>query len=308
MPCIAVRLREVPSDEVVSECATAGSNAVHCGAVAQGGEWMPEERQKMIYVCSDAVGETAEAVARATVRQFATAQVKIKRYGNIKQEEEVRSIIREAASSGGFIAYTLVQPELRDTMREETIRAGVRAVDVMGPMMQAFIDTFNDSPKYQPGLLHEMDESYFRKIEAIEFAVKYDDGKDVRGLLQAQVVLVGVSRTSKTPLSIYLAHKGIRTANYPLTLEVKPPEELFVEADRLVVGLTMQPERLLKIRAERLKALGLPSHAHYASLERIEKELAFAEDVMRSLQCPIIDVTERAIEETAGLIMEYLIP
>jgi len=269
---------------------------------------MPEERQKMIYVCSDAVGETAEAVARATVRQFATAQVKIKRYGNIKQEEEVRSIIREAASSGGFIAYTLVQPELRDTMREETIRAGVRAVDVMGPMMQAFIDTFNDSPKYQPGLLHEMDESYFRKIEAIEFAVKYDDGKDVRGLLQAQVVLVGVSRTSKTPLSIYLAHKGIRTANYPLTLEVKPPEELFVEADRLVVGLTMQPERLLKIRAERLKALGLPSHAHYASLERIEKELAFAEDVMRSLQCPIIDVTERAIEETAGLIMEYLIP
>ncbi len=267
---------------------------------------MPEERQKIIIVCSDAIGETAEAVARATTRQFATEQVKIKRYGNIKHEDEIKAIIAEAAASGGFIAYTLVQPELRDTMREETIRLGVRAVDVMGPMMQAFIDTFNDSPKYKPGLLHEMDDNYYRKIEAIEFAVKYDDGKDARGLLQAQVVLVGVSRTSKTPLSIFLAHKGIKTANYPLTIEVKPPEELFAKSNGLIVGLTMSPERLLRIRTERLKALGLPSRAHYASMERIEKELAFAAEMMNKLQCPVIDVSEKAIEETAGLIMEML--
>lgn len=269
---------------------------------------MPEERQKVIFVCSDAVGETAEAVARATIRQFATEQVKIKRYGNIKSEDEIKSIISEAAAAGGFIAYTLVQPELRETMREETIRQGVRAVDVMGPMMQAFIDTYNDSPKYKPGLLHEMDENYYRKIEAIEFAVKYDDGKDAKGLLQAQVVLVGVSRTSKTPVSIYLAHKGIKTANYPLTIEVKPPKELFETSNRLLVGLTMQPERLLKIRTERLKALGLPSQAHYASLERIEKEIRFAAEIMERLKCPIIDISEKAIEETAGLIMEMLAP
>ncbi len=131
---------------------------------------------------------------------------------------------------------------------------------------------------------------------------------DARGLLQAQVVLVGVSRTSKTPLSIYLAHKGIKTANYPLTIEVKPPQELFMATNRLVIGLTMQPERLLKIRAERLKALGLPSQAHYASLERIEKELRFASEIMDRLQCPVIDVTEKAIEETAGLIIEMLAP
>jgi len=175
-------------------------------------------------------------------------------------------------------------------------------------MMQAFIDTFNDSPKYKPGLLHEMDENYYRKIEAIEFAVKYDDGKDARGLLQAQVVLVGVSRTSKTPLSIYLAHKGIKTANYPLTIEVKPPQELFAPSNRLIVGLTMQPERLLKIRTERLKALGLPSQANYASMERIAKELQFASDIMERLKCPVIDVSEKAIEETAGLIIELLVP
>ncbi|BBI33003.1 pyruvate, water dikinase regulatory protein [Cohnella abietis] len=268
---------------------------------------MSEQFQKVIFVCSDAVGETAEAVARATARQFATEQVKIKRYGNIKHEDEIKSIIHEALQAGGFIAYTLVQPELRETMREETIKLGVRAIDVMGPMMQAFIDTFNDSPKYKPGLLHEMDENYYRKIEAVEFAVKYDDGKDARGLLQAQVVLVGVSRTSKTPLSIYLAHKGIKTANYPLTIEVKPPQELFT-ATNLVVGLSMQPERLLKIRTERLKALGLPSQANYASMDRIEKELKFASDIMERLKCPIIDVTEKAIEETSGLIMELLVP
>ena len=269
-----------------------------------GGEAVSNDRHKTIYVCSDAVGETAEAVARATARQFATATVRIKRCGVIKHEDEVRAVVQEAAQAGGFIAYTLVQPELRETMREEAIRAQVKAVDVMGPMMQAFIDTFHDSPKYQPGLLHEMDDHYFRKIEAVEFAVRYDDGKDARGLLHAQVVLVGVSRTSKTPLSIYLAHQGIRTANYPITPEVAPPDELFMKADRLIVGLTMQPQRLLKIRTERLKSLGLPVQAHYASLERIERELSAASELMEKLGCPVIDVTEKAIEETAAVIME----
>jgi regulator of PEP synthase PpsR (kinase-PPPase family) len=270
---------------------------------------MQEVRQRTIFVCSDALGETAEAVARATARQFGTEQVKIKRYGNIKDEEEIKSVILEALRENGFIAYTLVEPELRELMREESIRAGVRAVDVMGPMMQAFIDTFNDSPKYKPGLLHEMDETYYRKIEAVEFAVKYDDGKDAKGFLQAQVVLVGVSRTSKTPVGIYLASKGIKTANYPLTIEVKPPDELFAAATRTrIVGLTMHPERLLKVRTERLRSLGLPSRANYASLERITQELRFAEDIMKRLECPVIDVSERAIEETAGLILEWMVP
>lgn len=262
--------------------------------------------EKYVYVCSDAVGETAEAVVRATIRQFAGGHFKVKRYGQLAREEEVKSVVTEAAKTGGVIAYTLVQPELRDAMREEAIRLGIRAVDVMGPMMQAFIDAYNDSPKYKPGLLHEMDEQYFRKIEAVEFAVKYDDGKDARGLLQAQVVLIGVSRTSKTPLSIYLAHKGIKTANYPLTPEIKPPQELFADNGRLVVGLTMEPERLLKVRGERLKTLGLPAKATYASAERIDQELQYAADVMDRLNCPVIDVTEKSIEETAGIILNYL--
>lgn len=261
---------------------------------------------QIIYVCSDAVGETAEAVAKATLRQFSSEKVKIKRYGHLRTEDEIAKIVAEAAQTGGFISYTLVQPELRELMREESVKHGVRAVDVMGPMMQAFVDTFGSFPKREPGLLHSIDEAYHKRIEAIEFAVKYDDGKDARGLVQAQVVLIGVSRTSKTPLSVFLSHKGIKTANLPLMPEVNPPEELKQGPGRLIVGLTMQPEHLLEIRSERLKSLGLPASAHYASQERIQEELDYAASVMASLDCPVIDVTNRAIEETAGIIIEWL--
>lgn len=261
------------------------------------------DQQHTIFICSDAIGETAEAVARATLRQFITTNIQIRRYGHVKSEDEINHIVAEASLHRGFIAYTLVQPELREMMREEAIRMGVRAVDVMGPMLQAYIDTFNGSPKRQPGLLHELDEDYFRKIEAIEFAVKYDDGKDVRGLLQADIVLIGVSRTSKTPLSIFLAHKGIKTANYPLIPEIKPPDELMKLKNKVVVGLTMTAEHLLKIRTQRLKSLGLPHQAKYATLVRIKEELEYATNYMMSLNCPMIDVTEKAIEETAGVIM-----
>ncbi|WP_054028282.1 pyruvate, water dikinase regulatory protein [Bacillus sp. FJAT-28004] len=264
-------------------------------------------RQQIIYVCSDAVGETAEAVAKATLRQFSSEHVKIKRYGHIKSEDEIIRIVAEAASTGGFISYTLVQPELREQMKEEAYRAGVRAVDVMGPMMQAYVDTFGSFPKREPGLLHSIDDAYHRRMDAIEFAVKYDDGKDARGFVQAQVVLIGVSRTSKTPLSIFLSHKGIKTANLPLMPEVNPPEELKQPVPgRLIIGLTMQAEHLTEIRSERLKTLGLPASAQYATTERIQEELDYAEAVMKSLNCPIIDVTNRAIEETAGIIAEWL--
>ncbi|MFD1952821.1 pyruvate, water dikinase regulatory protein [Paenibacillus thailandensis] len=262
--------------------------------------------QPTIYVCSDAVGETAEAVAKATLRQFASNPVKIKRFGHIRHEEEIARIVAEAAQSGGFISYTLVQPELREFMKLEAAKHSILAVDVMGPMMQAFIDTFGSFPKRKPGLLHSIDDDYHRRMEAIEFAVRYDDGKDVRGLMQAQVVLIGVSRTSKTPLSIFLSHKGIRTANLPLLPEVKPPAELVAEPGRLIVGLTMSPEHLLEIRTERLNALGLPASSQYASLERINEELQYAAGIMDKLGCPVIDVTNRAIEETAGIIMNWI--
>lgn len=263
-------------------------------------------KEHTILICSDSVGETAEAVVRAAMRQFNVDQTKIKRYGHIINEDEICSIVEEAREKGAFIAYTLVQPELREMMKIEAIRLGVRTVDVMGPMMQAFIDTFNDLPSSKPGLLHRLDEEYFRRVEAIEFAVKHDDGQDARGILQAEIVLIGVSRTSKTPLSIFLAHKGFKVANFPLVPEVKIPAELYNIPQQRVFGLTMDAEYILRIRLERLKTLGLALNATYASQQRIVEELEYADEIMKSVGCSIINVTDRAIEETAGLIINYM--
>lgn len=261
-------------------------------------------RQQWVYICSDAVGETAEAVAKATLRQFQGGEARIKRFGQIRHEDEIRRMMEEAAAAGGFVGYTLVQPELREMIKSESIRLEVRIVDILGPMMQAYADTFNDSPQWKPGLLHELDDDYFRRVDAMEFAVKFDDGKDASGLLSADVVLVGVSRTSKTPLCIFLAHKGIKAANLPVIPEVKPPHELFRTDPSRIFGLTMSPEHMQHIRTERLKAVGLPGGSRYASPDRVREELRHADELMQSLGCRVIDVTNRAIEETAGLIMD----
>lgn len=266
---------------------------------------MALQREFMVYVCSDSIGDTADAVARATIRQFVAQDVKIKRYAYIKYEDEIQKIVEEAGQNQAFIVYTLVQPDLREMMKEEAIQQGVRAVDIMGPMMQAFIETFNDSPTRKPGLLHALDEDYYRRVEAVEFSVKCDDGKDTRNMLNAHIVIIGVSRTSKTPLSIYLAHKGYKVANLPLVPEVKLPAELFQIPSHKIIGLTIDADKILKIRTARLKSVGLPPGAKYASLERISEELEYGHALMKQLGCAIIDVTDKAIEETAGMVLAH---
>lgn len=259
----------------------------------------------IIYICSDSVGETAEAVVRATLRQFGSRKIRLKRFSHVRKVEDIKTVLQEAKKHDSFVAYTLVHTKLRDAMKNGAVKMGIRAVDIMGPMLQAFTDTFHDAPRRKPGLLHEMDEFYFRRVEAIEFAVRYDDGRDPKGLLEAQVVLLGVSRTSKTPLSMFLAHKGYKVANWPLVPEARVPHELYKVDPNRVFGLTMDADAMHKIRTERLRALGLPAGAMYASRERIQRELEYAEEIMKRINCRMIDVSSKAIEETAGIIMEY---
>ncbi|MGG1515328.1 pyruvate, water dikinase regulatory protein [Paenibacillus oryzisoli] len=259
--------------------------------------------EKTIFVCSDSVGETANTVVQATIRQFSASTVVVKRFGSIRTEDEVRHIVEEADRAGGFIAYTLVLPELREMMRQEAFRLNVNAIDIMGPMMQAFIDTFKDSPSRKVGLLYQLDEKYYQRVEAVEFTVNSDDGKDPSLMKQSHIVLIGPSRTSKTPLSMYLAHKGYKVSNYPLVPEVKPPDILYELDPKKLVGLTMHPDKLMAIRTERLKAVGLPFGAKYATMARIEEELAFAHELYKKLGCMTVDVSEKAIEETAGIIL-----
>ncbi|MGL5506493.1 MAG: pyruvate, water dikinase regulatory protein, partial [Paraclostridium sp.] len=178
--------------------------------------------------------------------------------------------------------------------------------DLMTPILKEITNKVGEKPKREPGIIRKLDESYFKRVEAIEFAVKYDDGKDPRGILKSDIVLLGISRTSKTPLSMYLANKNIKVANVPLVPEIPIPKEVFEVNPKKIIGLTNSPEKLNQIRQERLKALGLSSNANYAKFDRILQELDYSEQVMKRVGCPVINVSNKAIEETAGIILDIM--
>lgn len=262
--------------------------------------------KETVFVVSDSVGETAEFVVKAVASQFNGGHVEIRRNSYVEEIEDIEDVIILAKKSKSIIAYTLVIPFLKSYLDLRAEEEGIYAVDLLNPLMEAFTHKYNKRPTEKPGLIRKLDDDYFRKIEAIEFAVKYDDGRDPRGVLRADIVLMGVSRTSKTPLSMYLAHHRYKVANVPLVPEVPAPDELFEIPRGNCIGLTIQPEKLNEIRKERLKSLGLLARANYASFERILEELEFAEKVMRRVGCPIIDVSNKAVEETASLILDVL--
>jgi len=192
---------------------------------------------------------------------------------------------------------------LENHLLEAAAKFKLPVINILGQIISTLTQVTKTHPRMEPGIIRKLDEEYFRKVDAVDFAVKYDDGKDPRGLLYADLVVIGVSRTSKTPLCMYLAHKRIRAANLPLVPEVAPPEELFSISPNKIFGLTIKPENLFQIRTERLKSLGLNENADYASLERIHKELEYANKIMNELGCHVIDVTNRAVEETAGMVL-----
>jgi len=259
-----------------------------------------------VYIVSDSVGETAELVTRAAASQYDFSKIELIRIPYVEDKATVDEVVSMAKETKGIIVFTLVVPELRQHLLEEAKKAGITTVDIMGPMIAGLQVLFDEPPRYRPGKVHHLDEDYYRKVEAIEFAVKYDDGRDPRGVLKADVVIIGVSRTSKTPLSMYLAHKRIKVANVPLVPEVSPPEELFKIDPKRCVGLTINPDKLIQIRTERLRALGLEPQANYANPERIRAELDFARKVMAKIGCRVIDVSNKAVEETASQILEWL--
>jgi regulator of PEP synthase PpsR (kinase-PPPase family) len=257
----------------------------------------------IVYVVSDSVGETAELVVKAAASQFKTTNIEIRRFPYVEDKQTVNEVISLAKDHNAIIGYTLVVPEIKEYFVEQAVREGVPAVDIVGPMINQMASVFSEGPRNEPGLVHKLDEEYFRKVEAIEFAVKYDDGRDPRGILKADIVLVGVSRTSKTPLSQYLALKRLKVANVPIVPEVEPPEELYQVSQSKCYGLRISPEKLNDIRRERLKALGLDDHANYANMDRIREELEYFDKVISKLGCKVVDVSNKAVEETANYIL-----
>jgi regulator of PEP synthase PpsR (kinase-PPPase family) len=259
---------------------------------------------KTVMVISDATGETAERMVRAAVLQFEDTPVNVRVYSQVRLESELETIVERAAESRALLVFTVVNQEERDLIWRLVERYNVETVDLMGALMGKLAAFLSSTPQGVPGLLHIIGEDYFRRIEAVEFAVKNDDGAEPRNLPKADLVLVGISRTSKTPLSTYLAQKGLRVANVPLVLGVDPPEELRSVPDNKVFGLIIRPESLERIRKARLSHLGMPQDSSYGARKHIEDELEYSRGIFRNNpNWPVIDVTNKAIEETASDIL-----
>ena len=250
-----------------------------------------------IHVLSDSLGETGEMVARAVAAQFDEGAFRIERLPKVSTPEEVRETVRTHCGRFCIFFYTLVTPGLRDEMVALSAE-GVNGVDLLGQSVQLLESVTGVSPTGEAGAVHRTSQDYFDRIAAMEFAVKHDDGRNPEGLTEADIVLIGVSRTGKTPLAVYLAAKGFRTANVPLAREIEPPPELANVDPRRLFGLMTDPDVLMEIRAERMHELGswVPG---YAERESVELELEESRALMRRLRCIIIHTGARAIEESA---------
>lgn len=262
---------------------------------------------KVIYVVSDSTGETAERVTRASLLQFPDHSIRVKLERRLRDRRGLTAVLEKASAEDAMVVFTLVRPELRDHFNERAEELNVRHVDVIGSLISQIGYYLEADPVNIPTVDMPLSPEYFRRVEAIEFAVKSDDGKEPRNLHKADLVLVGVSRTSKTPLSTYLAGRGLRVANVPLVLGVEPPEELYQLPGFRVVGLTIDVDQLMDIRKQRLQQLGMPADANYGMREHVKAELEYAHNILRdNPEWIVVDVTNCAIEETATIILEAL--
>jgi len=250
-----------------------------------------------LHIVSDSTGETAARLVHALEAQFPDQPFDEVRHPRVESVDDLERAVARARRRPAVVFYTIVEPELRDAMRRLCRRARVHYCDLLGQPIDAVSRVAGVAAQMAPGRSAPLDASYFRRIEAIEFAVRYDDGIG-GGLDEADVVLVGVSRTSKTPLSIYLGYLGYKTANVPIVAGIEPPPELFAIDQAKVVGMTIDATRLAEIRQARARNFGGTAR-QYSELVTIYEELAQAEVVHRRLGCPVIDVSELSIEETA---------
>lgn len=267
-----------------------------------------EKRKGTIYIISDGTGETAATMIRAALVQYLDAEINIVRSKNVRTESQVENVIADAFENQGIIIHTVVSPQLKQVIQEQSAAKGLLSVDLIGPLLQTLDEYFGGAPGQRSvGILRMVDDRYFKRIEAIEYTVKHDDGKCLTDLADADIILVGISRTSKTPLSIFLSHKGWKVANIPLVLNSKLPKELFEVDQRKIVGLLIDTDSLSKIRRNRLEKFGQDPGGEYARIGYIEKEIEYAQDLFRqNRRWPVFNVTERALEETAAEIVRVI--
>ena len=265
---------------------------------------MSEQVPVELHILSDSTGETAARLVLALEAQFPDLAFEEVRHPRVESLEDLAIAVQRARGRPAVMVYTLVERGFREEMRRLCRRGRVHYCDLLGHPIDSISRVAGVAARMEPGVRAPLDDTYFKRIEAIEFAVRYDDGVG-GGLDDADIVLVGVSRTSKTPLSIFLGYLGYKAANVPIVKGVEPPAALF-EIDRAkIVGLTIDPERLAEIRSVRARSLGGATR-QYAELLEIYEELEQAEELHRRLACPVIDVTGLSIEETAHRVVRLV--
>jgi regulator of PEP synthase PpsR (kinase-PPPase family) len=266
-----------------------------------------QKKNLKIIIISDGTGETATAMTRAAMSQFQDKEIFFTRYKNVRTKEHINGIFTEAAIHHDMVVYTIVSPELRNHILELGRKEKVRAVDLLGPLLTNFANLFETEPDYQPGLLHAVNDKYFEKVSAVEFTLNHDDGRNIKSLEEADVILVGISRTSKTPLSIYLSLEGLKVVNIPIILGMPLPEKVALIDQRKIFGLTIDPEALHEIRKNRLTRLGVEQDGDYADIKKVAQEIEWANNIFsENKRWPVFNVTGKALEETAAEILKLL--
>ena len=260
--------------------------------------------KKFIYLVGEGTGETINKIARAALVQFNREKFEIKSFFMVKDKKHLSRITKQAEEDRALIAFSIVQPSLRDFLIKEAKRKGLKAIDVIGDFIVQLSLFLGEKPMEIPGRQYILDEDYFRRIDAINFAVKHDDGKFPHGLNEADLVLVGISRTGKTPLSTYLANQGWKVANVPIHPDMDAPAELFHIDTKKIFALTISVESLVKLREARLEQLGLMPYAKYADPVQVEEEIEWSSEFFkRHPRWRISDVSSKAIEEISASII-----
>ena len=259
-----------------------------------------------VLVLSGGFGSSGERLVRTALAQFPDQDVAVTVIGQVSSRSDLESGVDAASSSGATVVHTFVDAELRAELTVLAKDRGVVAVDTMGPLLDALTEMFGERPVGLPGRYRRIHEDYFQRVEAIEFSVHHDDGRNVSGLHLADIVLIGVSRSGKTPLSMYLAMQGYKTANVPLINGVEPPNELFEIDRRRVVGLTLDPERLVAYRRTREKGMGSGPLISYSDLKLVARDLDFARQIFRRGRFASIDVSMKPIEESANEVVSWV--
>ena len=257
-----------------------------------------------LHLISDSTGETVGMVARAAVAQFERVDPIEHNWSLVRTQAQIVKVLEEIKTHPGVVLYTLVEADLRDLLESACRQLQVPCVSVLAPVAHALSSYLGEVMSDQPGRQHAMDEDYFQRIEAMQFTLAHDDGQSLHDIGGAEVILVGVSRTSKTPTCMYLANRGIKTANVPYVPGRPFPDQVLAARNAMIVGLTANPNRLVEVRQQRLQSIKSGEHTDYVDFELVREEITEARRLYNQHHWPVIDVSRRSIEETAAAVLE----